>query len=139
MCEYLGWVQGSNMPRVYVHLSGRDVDNAILELHGLKKSNDDNNQRELEFKECGICGKANEFEAKICQRCARPLDIASALELENKERKFLGMITPKMIDEMIKIRIREIFEQMGVKEPGEGKEPSLNKQNVSATAQASCQ
>jgi len=35
LCEYLGWVQGSNMPRVYVHLSGRDIDKAILKLNGI--------------------------------------------------------------------------------------------------------
>ncbi len=35
MKEYFGWVQSSDMASVYVHLSGRDVDNAILKLHGL--------------------------------------------------------------------------------------------------------
>lgn len=116
MCEYLGWVQGSGMPKVYVHLSGRDVDNAILELHGLKKPEDDINNRELKFKECKICGKTNEFEAKICRRCGRPLDIKSALELENKEKKFMDMITPKMVDDMIKDRIKEILEKKGMNE-----------------------
>ena len=139
MCEYLGWVQGSGMPRVYVHLSGRDVDNAILEIHGLKKPEDGENPKELEFKECSICGKANEFEAKICRRCARPLDIGSALELENKERKFLGMMTPKMVDEMIMIRIKEILGQEGVKERVEAMGPPLKKQAMSERAQISCQ
>lgn len=36
MKEYTGWVQGSDMASVYVHLSGRDVDNAILGAYGLK-------------------------------------------------------------------------------------------------------
>jgi integrase/recombinase XerD len=31
---YFGWIQGSNMPGVYVHLSGRDVDYAILKANG---------------------------------------------------------------------------------------------------------
>jgi len=35
LCAYLGWVQGSNMPRTYVHLSGRDIDEAILKLNGI--------------------------------------------------------------------------------------------------------
>lgn len=116
MCEYLGWVQGSGMPRIYVHLSGRDVDNAILELHGLKKKEDDANNQDLKFKECNICGKTNEFEAKICRRCARPLDIQSAMELESKEKKFIGMITPEMVEEMVNTRIKEILEQ---KEPND--------------------
>jgi integrase/recombinase XerD len=32
---YFGWIQGSNMPGVYVHLSGRDVDYAILKANGV--------------------------------------------------------------------------------------------------------
>jgi len=36
MKQYFGWVQGSDMASVYVHLSGRDVDNALLKLNGLE-------------------------------------------------------------------------------------------------------
>ncbi len=32
---YFGRVQGSDMPSVYVHLSGRDVDDAILKANGI--------------------------------------------------------------------------------------------------------
>lgn len=35
MNVYFGWVQGSDMPGVYVHLSGRDVDDAILKANGI--------------------------------------------------------------------------------------------------------
>jgi integrase/recombinase XerD len=35
MNVYFGWIQGSNMPGVYVHLSGRDVDYAILKANGV--------------------------------------------------------------------------------------------------------
>ena len=34
MNEYLGWVQSPKMTSIYVHLSGRDVDKALLKLHG---------------------------------------------------------------------------------------------------------
>ena len=37
MNQYFGWVQGSGMPAVYVHLSGRDVDDAILKANGFTK------------------------------------------------------------------------------------------------------
>jgi len=116
MCEYMGWVQGSGMPAVYVHLSGRDVDDAILNIHGLKKPEDSKNKKELNFRECKVCGKSNEFEAKICQRCARPLDIESAMELKGKEKRLLGMVTPKMINEMIRSRVSEILKQRELKE-----------------------
>lgn len=35
MRQLFGWTQSSKMTAVYVHLSGRDVDNALLQLHGL--------------------------------------------------------------------------------------------------------
>jgi hypothetical protein len=34
---YAGWVQDSKMARRYVHFSARDLEDAVLELHGLKK------------------------------------------------------------------------------------------------------
>jgi len=40
MKEYFGWTQASNMASVYVHLSGRDVDNALLALQGMAKPED---------------------------------------------------------------------------------------------------
>jgi hypothetical protein len=38
MNAYFGWVQGSDMPAVYVHLSGRDIDDAVLKANGIMKS-----------------------------------------------------------------------------------------------------
>lgn len=37
MCEFFGWVQGSRQPRIYVHLSGRDVDPTILAHYSLSE------------------------------------------------------------------------------------------------------
>jgi integrase/recombinase XerD len=35
MNVYFGWTQGSDMPGVYVHLSGRDIDDAVLNANGI--------------------------------------------------------------------------------------------------------
>ncbi len=35
MNEIFGWKQGSDMPSIYVHLSSRDVNDAILGVYGL--------------------------------------------------------------------------------------------------------
>jgi integrase/recombinase XerD len=35
---YFGWAGGSDMASVYVHLSGRDVEDAILRLYGIERS-----------------------------------------------------------------------------------------------------
>jgi site-specific recombinase XerD len=36
MNEYFGWIQGSDISQVYVHLSGRDLDDCVLNLRGMK-------------------------------------------------------------------------------------------------------
>jgi integrase/recombinase XerD len=41
MRVYFGWTGGSKMSAIYVHLSGRDVDEAILELNGVEKPRND--------------------------------------------------------------------------------------------------
>jgi site-specific recombinase XerD len=41
MKELLGWTQSSDMPSVYVHLSGRDVDSAFLKAHGIIPSSEE--------------------------------------------------------------------------------------------------
>ncbi len=71
MCEYFGWVQGSDMPRIYIHLSGRDVDDAILRIYGLAK---DNKQKPLLSPvACPRCNMLNEGGARFCSRCGLPL------------------------------------------------------------------
>lgn len=39
MCGYFGWTMGSDTPRTYIHLSGRDVNGMVLAHHGLKEEN----------------------------------------------------------------------------------------------------
>lgn len=70
--EYLGWVHGSASPRTYVHLSGRDVDDKILELAGLKKEAED---IEPTVRACPFCHTLNTLDAKVCRICKRPVEI----------------------------------------------------------------
>jgi integrase len=37
MREFFGWGRDSEMPSIYVHLSGRDVDNSVLSIYGIKE------------------------------------------------------------------------------------------------------
>jgi integrase/recombinase XerD len=56
MREYFGWTKSSDMPKVYVHLSGRDVDSTLLKHYGIKVE----------------VPKEKEFEPKACPG-AKPL------------------------------------------------------------------
>lgn len=77
MCEYHGWAQGSKMPGVYVHMSGRDVDNALLNHYGLKKEDNDKNNP----KRCPRCQEINAMTAGYCVRCGMPLSKDAILHL----------------------------------------------------------
>jgi len=85
LCEWFGWVQGSDVPAKYVHLSGRDIDNAYNNLHGLKP--DDDEEEEETVQECPRCEELNEPTDRFCSRCGQALEIDAADELEQAEEK----------------------------------------------------
>jgi len=82
LSQHLGWRQGSKMPAVYVHLSGRDLDSRLLELHGLKpKTNHDLSEA---VRTCPRCNTRNGPESKYCNRCGLTLDLKTALEAQER-------------------------------------------------------
>ncbi len=61
LCNYMGWTPGSKMASVYIHMSGKDTDSAILQLHGLKsKENLQENNLRAQRCECGLLVPINE-------------------------------------------------------------------------------
>jgi integrase/recombinase XerD len=79
---YAGWVQGSKMTRRYVHFSARDLEEAVLELHGLTKT--DEAKRVLKLEDCPRCGKKNQPNSVRCNFCGYILDRGLAEEMEQK-------------------------------------------------------
>jgi|Deesub1362A_J573_1020465.scaffolds.fasta_scaffold00834_25 integrase len=41
MCLYMGWEIGSKMPRIYIHMVGRDIKRKIKEFYGLAEPNEE--------------------------------------------------------------------------------------------------
>jgi hypothetical protein len=72
LCEWFGWVQGPDVPAKYVHLSGRDIDNAYYELHGLETPEEDDEDDTVQ--KCPRCEELNEPNAAFCMRCGFALD-----------------------------------------------------------------
>jgi integrase len=85
LCEWFGWVQGSKVPAKYVHLSGRDIDNAYDQMHGLYEPEDEGDGPDVI--ECYRCEELNRPDAKFCDRCGFALDPDAADELETAEEK----------------------------------------------------
>ncbi len=88
MSQYFGWVQGSDMPRIYVHLSGRDIDKAIYRMYGLEK--EEERREEIKPVKCPRCGYLNAPTDRYCGRCALVLDEEERLRIEMDEAKMAG-------------------------------------------------
>jgi site-specific recombinase XerD len=82
MNQYFGWKQGSDISRVYVHMSGRDVDSAVLKMKGLK-TQEETVEKTLSPKKCPRCGIMNKSIGKFCTRCGMALDLKVAMELKD--------------------------------------------------------
>ncbi len=83
--EYFGWTQSSDMAARYVHLSGRDVDTAIMKLHGIKVEETEEEMKLRQVK-CPRCKEENPSNFSLCKRCGAALNPKVAMEArENKE------------------------------------------------------
>jgi len=113
MNQYFGWVQGSDMPSTYVHLSGRDVDGAILNLYGLKE---DKGKDKEEFSpvKCPRCGTMNSPGGKFCIKCGMPLDIKAAIEIENERKKMDDIMSALMKDSEVQRLMARKIKEMGL-------------------------
>lgn len=85
MSEVLGWVQGSDMPSVYVHLSGRDVDNALLKTYGITPDAKEASETSLKPRPCPRCGLQNAPTNSFCSRCGSVLDESVAGEIIQRD------------------------------------------------------
>ena len=83
--EYFGWCQESKMAARYVHLSGKQVDDAILRMHGLKKQ--DQKEDILKQKPCPRCKELNDHNNQYCEKCWLPLTQQAANEIEQTKQK----------------------------------------------------
>jgi integrase/recombinase XerD len=84
MKDYLGWTQGSKMAGVYVHLSGRDTDDAILGLNGVKIEKVEVEPK-TNLKVCIRCQTNNEATNKFCKLCGFVLDKVEQEEIIKKD------------------------------------------------------
>jgi len=101
-----GWEKGSVMPRIYVHLSGADVDNEILRKAGLLKDVKDENKINLmKPKICFRCQHPNPFSNKLCDKCSQPLDMKHLLDMENRNQHYNEILDLIMSDKEIQDRI----------------------------------
>jgi integrase len=86
---YLGWSPTSIQPSTYVHLSGKDMEDAVLKLYGIKKDEND-----AEFLKPGVCPRCHELtavNAKFCFKCGLPLTKEAATTVESIKTDYVQL------------------------------------------------
>ena len=94
----MGWVHGSKMSGVYVHLSAEAQKSAILKAYGMKK--EDTIIQTKKLIKCSRCGNDNLFDAKYCRYCWLPLDAGEALKMKEREDEVSQAIVDLLPEEM---------------------------------------
>jgi integrase/recombinase XerD len=78
-----GWVPGSNVARHYVHLSGKDVINALNARYGVKSPKPGEPLEPPRTpRRCGRCKTVNPPGASYCTTCGGPLSLPAVRQIE---------------------------------------------------------
>jgi site-specific recombinase XerD/ribosomal protein S27AE len=103
----LGWVEDSAMPKVYVNLSSRDVDDSLLQsYYGVKIERIERLNDTLLPKTCGNCGERNTFERSYCNKCNFPLNPE---DVKARERRLLELMTPAVVEKLIEQKVQQLL------------------------------
>ncbi len=105
MRQFFGWSRSSDMPSVYVHLSGRDLDDNYLRAIGKKPP--EKVIVQATEKACQRCEFVNPAANLYCARCGMALNEQEALNKQNAEDKIKEAMLeitkdPKVLDELVR-------------------------------------
>jgi len=107
---YYGWTSGSDMPSIYVHLSSRDVEDAVKKMNKLPVSEETSIKATVKI--CSRCKIRNSFGSKFCNACGYPLDIKTVMEIEEKRKawdeKMSLVVKDPEVQEIIVKKLNEI-------------------------------
>ena len=90
MSMYFGWQMGTKMTAVYVHMAGRDVDDTIMGIYGIKPPPEEENGGTSPLdssRVCPRCEERNPGDARFCFRCGLALEMKAAFESEQDLKK----------------------------------------------------
>jgi integrase len=104
---FAGWENSSNMPATYLHLSGKDVEDKILAINGIKPIEKEEEQVKPTLKVCPRCNTNNPFDAIYCRTCSMILDQTTATNIESSKSDiskefFISALQDPEIQELLK-------------------------------------
>lgn len=77
-----GWSRNSNMPEVYLHLSGVDVEKKILKSAGIITEEEERGEKAMNPIKCPRCKKMNSPGSLFCRSCSMILSVRSPMEMD---------------------------------------------------------
>jgi site-specific recombinase XerD len=95
LSQYLGWIPGTKMAAVYVHLSGRDLEEPLLKLYGLQKE-EAHEESSLKPLTCWKCKTVNPADSIVCVKCGMFLKVETAVQAEEKSKKELDDVRQQL-------------------------------------------
>ena len=117
--QFAGWTSSSKMPGRYVHLSGRDVDTALLRMHGLGKGEE--KQAALTVQICPRCQQKNDSLTRFCSKCGLALKLEAVMEVERTRKEVDGWMDLLLADPELKLilfnKLKEIMKLETAKTP----------------------
>jgi phage FluMu protein Com len=88
MNEIMGWAQGSKMSGVYIHMSGKQTDDALLPaLYGMKVEENKDKQPKMFPIKCPKCQKVNDYNAERCIECNHLLIESHEVVIREKQKE----------------------------------------------------
>lgn len=112
MNEYFGWIQGSDMAGTYVHMNGKNVENAIFKINGLATEQQQRPQQ-MTPKICARCDLVNTYNSVHCSKCGALLDLKVALELDEKRSNADKLMEMLLQDVEVKTLVMQKLAKMG--------------------------
>jgi len=94
---YFGWTPSSTMLSEYSHLISKDVNDTMLELHGIKTSEAE--KQEPKVRQCPRCQDLNPKDHLFCKKCGGVLEVKTAMELDEKRGGFDDVLSELTEDE----------------------------------------
>ncbi len=117
MRQFYGWTGNSPMPARYVHLSGRDLDDAIREYNGLPATTHAAAPSPTKPKECPRCKHNNSALSSFCMHCGMVLDLKAAIEVQERSTQadsFTAEVLAELMKQVPDVLAKIIAEKGGI-------------------------
>ncbi|MEI6840178.1 MAG: tyrosine-type recombinase/integrase [Methanomicrobiales archaeon] len=85
----------TEMFQTYAHLTGEDVDNAVMKMHGIINPAEAKKQRGMTPRQCPTCGEINNHTADFCINCMTALHEDATRSIESLSKDFMS--NPQML------------------------------------------